>query len=140
VHFVGLAFKPFKKTPYAVPLRAPIARPVVAAFPEPALLFVGEFLIRSVGADAALGGVGEHFLLALPEGVRGPRLDGAFFKRLRRVRNDERRIHRDDAAEAAALLTGAYGGVEAEKRRGGVREGTVAVSAEKSFFIWSEQP
>ena len=139
MHLVGLALEPFEKAIDAVPLRAPVARPVLAALPDPALLLSRELFVGRVGANAAHGGVGKHLLLAFVEGLCRPWLDGSLLESFRGIGDHERLIHRNDAAEAPAFLAGAYGRIEAEERSGGLGKGLVAVCAAKPLPVGGER-
>ncbi len=111
VHLVALRFQPVEEAAHPVPLAV---LPGPLALQHPRALLPGQFPPRHIHGDATLPGEAHQVRLALPVGLRLERLDGAAAQALRFVGNDQAVVDADGAAEAAAGLAGADGGIERE--------------------------
>ncbi len=129
VHLVGLALEVLEEAPDAVPLLVPVALPVRRALDHPIALRLGELAPRGVARNAGLAAVAQQVVLAFLPGRGLQGLDGARAQGLAMVGDHQPPVHADHAAEAAAGLAGAEGGVEGEHRGLRMAVAQVAVGA-----------
>src|SRR5580693_1997028 len=126
MHLVRLGLQPGEESPHTVPN---VLGPFAFAVEHPGALRSGQLAPRRVDGNAALARELDEVGLALLVRVGLPRFDRPLAQRERLVGNDQSVVDSDDAAEAAAGVAGAYGGVEAEGARARVLVSDVAVGA-----------
>src|SRR5690606_7606606 len=115
VHLVRLRLEPVEEAPDAVPLRLPLAGPVVAALDHPAPVRLVELAPRAIERDTRDPRVALEVGLAFLEARGLPGLDRAAAQAHRFVGNDQAEVDPDDATEAPAGFAGAQRRVEREQ-------------------------
>ena len=116
VHLVGLGLQVLEEAIDAEPVLVPLAVPVRRALDHPILLLGRELVPGRVARDACGLGVAHQVVLAFCPSGGLNRLDGAGAQGQLVVGDDQAVVHAHHAAKAAALLTGAHGGVERKHR------------------------
>ena len=130
VHLVGLALQVLEEALDAIPLLAPLPFLVAGrAADDPFLLLLGELVPGRVARDAGGLGVAHEVILRLLPGRGLDGLDRARAQGELVVGDDQAIVHPDHAAETAAGLAGAHGGIEREHRGDGLAVAQVAVGA-----------
>ena len=134
VHLVGLAFEVFEEALDAIPGLVPLAVPLGRAVQHPGFL-LGRHLGPGRVARNAFGfGVAQQVVLDFLPGRRLDGLHRAGAQRELLVRDHQAPVDTDHAAETAAGLAGADGGVEREQRghgRGVAQAAFGAVQAQR---------